>query len=89
MNNVATIELTNPVGLREWRANLSAYMVAVKQGHVFTITERGQAVAQMVPMPGASAYERLIRQGVVEPATRRDAPFRPPIQVSSGDDRLL
>ena len=77
MSNVAIVE--NPVGLRALRANLSAYVETVKQGRTYTLTEHGRAVARLVPMPGASAYEKLVLAGLVEASTRQPVPLEPPI----------
>lgn len=67
------------MGLRELRADLSSYVDAVKQGRSYVVTERGQAVAQLVPVPGSSAYERLVLDGLVRPATRRPSPLPEPV----------
>jgi antitoxin (DNA-binding transcriptional repressor) of toxin-antitoxin stability system len=53
-----------PVGVRELRQNLSVYLDRLKTGTVFRVTERGRAVALLIPIPQHStAIERLIASG--------------------------
>jgi antitoxin (DNA-binding transcriptional repressor) of toxin-antitoxin stability system len=53
-----------PVGVRELRQNLSVYLARLKTGTVFRVTERGRAVALLIPIPQHStAVERLIASG--------------------------
>jgi prevent-host-death family protein len=52
------------VGVRELRQNLSVYLQRVRAGHTLEVTERGQPVALLVPLPDAeSALSRLIASG--------------------------
>jgi antitoxin (DNA-binding transcriptional repressor) of toxin-antitoxin stability system len=52
------------VGVRELRQNLSVYLSRLKTGTVFRVTERGRAVALLIPIPEhSSAVERLIASG--------------------------
>ncbi len=39
----------NRVGVRELRQNLSQYLLDVKQGESFIVTERGREVARLTP----------------------------------------
>jgi prevent-host-death family protein len=39
----------NQVGVRELRQNLSRYLVQVKAGESFLVTERGREVARLTP----------------------------------------
>lgn len=39
----------NRVGVRELRQNLSRYLVEVKRGESFVVTERGREVARLTP----------------------------------------
>ncbi|MDR1213489.1 MAG: type II toxin-antitoxin system prevent-host-death family antitoxin [Propionibacteriaceae bacterium] len=71
--------MTDAVGLRELRANLSSYVDAVKTGREYTLTEHGKPVARLVPMTGQSAYERLVAQGVIQPAARLPSDLEPPV----------
>ena len=50
----------NKVGVRELRQNLSRYLVQVKEGESFVVTERGREVARLSPSgPGDSPLARL------------------------------
>jgi prevent-host-death family protein len=58
------------VGIRELRQNLSVYVRRVLQGDTFEVTDRGQPVALLGPLPEASTpLARLVREGRVIPAT--------------------
>ena len=51
----------NRVGVRELRQNLSRYLVDVKNGESFIVTERGREVARLTPSGlGASPIARLV-----------------------------
>jgi prevent-host-death family protein len=50
----------NQVGVRELRQNLSRYLVEVKAGKSFAVTERGREVARLTPSgPADSPIARL------------------------------
>lgn len=50
----------NRVGVRELRQNLSRYLVEVKAGESFVVTERGREVARLMPSgPSDSPIARL------------------------------
>jgi prevent-host-death family protein len=52
------------VGVRELRQNLSIYLERVSAGEVLRVTDRGRAVALLVPLPAAATtVERLIASG--------------------------
>lgn len=53
------------VGVRELRDNLSALLKQVREGHEFTVTDRGKPVARIVPIEGLSKLEQLIADGKV------------------------
>ena len=62
---------SNSVGVRELRQNLSVYLERVKKGEALTVTDRGQEVAILRPMPKTnSVIDRLIAEGRATPATR-------------------
>jgi len=82
MSIVAISETRHRIGLKELRANLSDYIDAVKAGRTYTVTEHGTPVAQLSPMDGQSAYERLLAQGVIQLALRRPGVIEPPIAGS-------
>ena len=45
------------VGVRELKANLSAYLRRVQAGQRVTVTDRGHAIAALVPVEPAPAVE--------------------------------
>jgi len=61
------------VGVREMRQNLSVYLDRVKAGETLHVTEYGQVVALLAPLPAQrlTRLERLAREG------RATAPARP------------
>jgi len=42
---------TRTAGVRDMKAHLSAYLRRVREGETVTITDRGEAIAQLVPPP--------------------------------------
>lgn len=53
----------NRVGVRELRQNLSRYLVEVKAGESFVVTERGREVARLTPSgPVDSPVARLVAE---------------------------
>jgi len=64
--------------ISELKAHLSAYLDQVKSGEEVIVTERGHAVARIVPFTRSGAtpaeYEEMIRSGQIRPAKR---PLKP------------
>jgi len=59
------------VGVRELRQNLSVYLARLSEGTVYRVTDRGHAVALLIPLPkAATTVERLVATGRAVPATR-------------------
>jgi prevent-host-death family protein len=58
------------VGIRELRANLSRWVKRVQAGEEIVVTDRGKAVARLVPV-AERKLDRLIRQGLVTPARNK------------------
>jgi prevent-host-death family protein len=56
------------IGVRELRQHASRYLARVARGEVLEITDRGRAVARMVPIK-ADAWADLVSAGRVTPAT--------------------
>jgi prevent-host-death family protein len=53
----------NQVGVRELRQNLSKFLVQVKAGESFVVTERGRVVARLTPSgPSDSPIARLVAE---------------------------
>jgi len=61
------------VGIRELRDHLSKYLEDVQAGEALVVTDRGRAIARVVPMNGERTLDRLIREGKVTPAARKRA----------------
>jgi prevent-host-death family protein len=57
------------VGIRQLRNNLSEYLDLVGGGGEVVITDRGRAVARLVPMAGGRTMDQLIAEGLVTPPT--------------------
>lgn len=58
------------VGIRELRDHLSRYLDRVQDGEEVVVTDRGRAIARVLPMNGERTIDRLIAQGLVTPATQ-------------------
>jgi prevent-host-death family protein len=72
------------VGIRELRQNLSVYLARIARGETLEVTDRGQPVAILAPLPKpTSVLERLKREGRLTPA-KGDvlALKRPPMAMS-------
>jgi prevent-host-death family protein len=69
------------VGVRELRQNLSVYLVRVKKGQVLTVTEHGQAVAELRPLPQEDHLQRLLADGRVTPPKRSPADLPRPLRL--------
>lgn len=54
-------------GVRELRNHLSRYLERVRAGEEVTVTDRGQAVARLVPFGQDRAFDRLVAEGLIEP----------------------
>jgi len=58
------------VGVRDLRNNLSRYLDRVRGGEEVVVTDRGRAIARMLPVGTERILDRLIAEGVVTPAER-------------------
>jgi prevent-host-death family protein len=56
------------VGIRELKQNASRVVARVAAGEVLTVTDRGRAVARLVPL-NESRRDQLIGEGRLTPAT--------------------
>jgi len=79
------------VGVRELRQNLSVYLARLSEGTVYRVTDRGHAVALLIPLPTATtSVERLVATGRAEPAKRDLLSLgRPPGKVSGTLSKAL
>lgn len=59
------------VGIRQLRDHLSKYLEQVQGGEELVVTDRGRAIARVLPMSGERTIDRLIREGKVSPAKTR------------------
>ena len=79
------------VGVRELRQNLSVYLQRVKDGESLEVTEHGRPVAVLAPRgEPTSAYDRLLAEGRIRPATGsiRDLPLPLGPVSTDGTDAL-
>jgi prevent-host-death family protein len=73
------------VGVRELRQNLSVYLRRVRAGHTLEVTERGQPVALLVPLPEAgSALSRLVAAGRASSPAGDLLDLGPPLKPARG-----
>lgn len=56
------------VGVRDLRNRLSRYLDSVQAGNEIVVTDRGTAIARIVPLSGERTLDRLVREGLVTPA---------------------
>lgn len=56
------------VGVRELRNNLSRYLDRVRDGEEVVVTDRGRAIARVLPVGAERVLDRLIAEGIVTPA---------------------
>jgi prevent-host-death family protein len=70
------------VGVRELRQNLSVYLRRVAAGETLQVTERGQPVALLMPLPERrSVRDRLIAEGRLIPGKGDLLDLGPPLRV--------
>ena len=72
------------VGIRELRDHLSQFIEQVKAGDEIVVTDRGRAVARLVPVNGERPIDRLIREGRITPAKRPKQRLPKPIKTQTG-----
>ena len=64
--------------------HLSRYLNAVRDGREVTVTDHGTAVARLVPLDRPRTLDRLINEGLVEPAPTIKRPRTGPAIKSKG-----
>lgn len=68
--------------MRELRQNLSVYLRRVRAGESLRVTDRGQPVAVLGPLPEhAEPFDRLVAAGRLAPPTRPAAGIGAPLEV--------
>jgi prevent-host-death family protein len=70
------------VGIRELRGRLGDYLARVRDGEEVVVTERGRAIARIIPITGGRALDRAVAEGLVHPAPHTDR-TRPARRVPS------
>jgi prevent-host-death family protein len=80
---------TRNAGVRQAKAQFSALLRDVREGHEWVITERGAPIAKIVPMPaGERSFDervaRLVEAGVLEPERPDRRPLPPPLPIEKG-----
>jgi prevent-host-death family protein len=74
------------IGVRQLNQATSAVLARVKNGETFEVTDRGQPVARLTPIPGElSAVARTVAEGLAIPATDH-SPF--PLPPVTGDPNI-
>ncbi|MDQ3452475.1 MAG: type II toxin-antitoxin system prevent-host-death family antitoxin [Actinomycetota bacterium] len=74
-------EAVMEVGVRELRNNLSRYLDRVQAGDEVVVTDRGRAIARVLPMSGERTIDHLIAQGLVTPARQPKQQSSRPIKT--------
>ena len=69
------------VGVRELRDNLSRYLDRVRGGEEVVVTDRGHAIARVLPIGVERVLDTLIAAGVVTPARQTKRRTSRPIKA--------
>jgi prevent-host-death family protein len=77
------------VGIRELRDHLSRYLDRVQDGEEVVVTDRGRAIARVLPMEGERTIDRLIARGLVTPATQRTRARPKPLKTTGSVSDLV
>ena len=77
------------VGVRELRDNLSRYLDRVQDGEEVVVTDRGRAIARVLPINGERTLDRLVREGQVAPAKNRTRRRPTPVKTSGPVSDLI
>jgi prevent-host-death family protein len=57
------------IGIRELRQQASRYLRDVQRGETIEVTDRGQPIARLVPVPHDGGLEELVANGRLMPAS--------------------
>ena len=77
------------VGVRELRDHLSRCLERVQAGEELVITDRGRAIARVVPVGAERVIDRLVREGVIVPAQQRTRRRPTPIRAGATVSDLI
>jgi prevent-host-death family protein len=69
------------VGIRELRNHLSRYLERVRHGDEVVVTDRGRAIARVVPVGAERVLDRLIAEGIVTSARQPKRRAAKPIKA--------
>lgn len=77
---------TSHVGSRELKTRLGQYLRQVRGGRTIIVTDRGEPVAELRPLPKtketkAEIWARLVREGRVAPFREGPLPHFEPIKI--------
>ena len=86
MSNLILDDASATVGVRDLRQNLSRFLLQVKEGKSFTVTEHGREVARLTPSgPPDSPIARLVAErGATMPRGDLLSIARPPARRPAG-----
>ena len=76
-------------GIRELRNHLSRYLERVQAGEEIVVTDRGRAIARVLPIDGERTIDRLIREGRVTPAKQRKRTLPAPLETTGTVSDLI
>ena len=72
------------IGIRELRQQASRYLRDVQRGETIQVTDRGQPIAWLVPVPRSCGVDELAASGRLMPATADALALGQPLQPSKG-----
>jgi len=72
------------IGIRELRQQASRFLRMVEAGQTLQVTDRGRAIALLVPVPEQSVLDALIAAGRAEPAAGDLLDLDPPMPPAKG-----
>lgn len=72
------------IGLRELRQHASRYLRLVQAGQSLQVTDRGRAIAMLVPIPDGGTLERLVATGRAEAPDGDLLDLGPPLRPAKG-----
>lgn len=75
------------IGVRELRQYASVWLRRAAAGESFEVTDRGRAVALLVPIPDREGFEALVAAGRIRPGRGRLSDLGPPVQRRRGAPR--
>lgn len=77
------------VGIRQLKANLSAYVAAASRGDLIVITDHGTVVAQLSPLESDGRIQRLIDEGLALPPAVAKRSIVSPMDIGAPISDLL